>query len=469
MIQHLGKDELVGGTPGHKSSGPILLGFVIWLRSQHLLHKAYRKLPLSWRSGMSALLAKHIASSLRFPRTKTWERPLTEVESVLASVSAKPVSTAPGVNILGFVRGEFGLGESARMYARSLADANVPVTLFDVCGKSVVEGKVAESYASDELPYQACLIFVNPDRLSAVLDQIGEERLRGKHLIVCWFWELECIPETWLPAIERIDEIMVPSRFIGQALMRVTDKPLLHVPQPLCVPIDSGLKRVDFGLEEGKFIFFTAFDFNSDFERKNPLATILAFLHAFPRERDDVRLLVKSINGSGYPLEMARMVELASDDSRITIRDETIDRAHVVALQRCCDAFVSLHRAEGFGLVLAECMAMAKPVIATGWSGNMDFMNDCNSCLVGYQLVSAVSGQYGGGEKARWAEPDIDHAATYMRRLVDDPEFAAIIGSRAAADVRYSNAGSSAAFRIGERLKELGGLGQKITSAEGAV
>lgn len=142
------------------------------------------------------------------------------------------------------------------------------------------------------------------------------------------------------------------------------------------------------------------------------------------------------------------------------VRDEVIDRAHVHALQRCADVYVSLHRAEGFGLGLAECMAMGKPVIATGWSGNVDFMDQANSCLVGYRLVPVGDGEYPHPDGALWAEADVDEAAAHMRRLADDRGYAAGLGARAAQSVAARLSPQAAAAALIARLEagSVGGL-----------
>jgi glycosyltransferase involved in cell wall biosynthesis len=163
---------------------------------------------------------------------------------------------------------------------------------------------------------------------------------------------------------------------------------------------------------------------------------IAAFERAFPRGDEDVQLVVKSTNGAYYPAQLAELVEAAAGDARILIRDQVIDALHMRSLQRCCDAYVSLHRAEGFGLGLAECMAMGKPVVATAWSGNLDYMREENSCLVGVTLIPVLPHEYPNADGASWAQPDVSQAADWMRRLVFDTGFAERIGRQAALDVR---------------------------------
>jgi glycosyltransferase involved in cell wall biosynthesis len=188
-------------------------------------------------------------------------------------------------------------------------------------------------------------------------------------------------------------------------------------------------------LRADAFVVLVTFDFNSWLDRKNPFAVIEAFTRAFPPGREDVQLLVKSSNGYRHPEPFLRLLKAVADDPRIVVRDEVIDRHHIQALQRCSDAYVSLHRAEGFGLGLAESMRLGKPVVATAWSGNVDFMNEGNSLLVEYDLVPLKAGQYSHTQGQRWAEASIEQAATCMRLLVDEVGLAERIGKRARKDI----------------------------------
>jgi len=168
-----------------------------------------------------------------------------------------------------------------------------------------------------------------------------------------------------------------------------------------------------------------------------------------------VQLLLKTSNGYRHLPWLNAVLDAAGGDDRILLRDEVLDRAHMRALQRCCDAYVSLHRAEGFGLGLAECMADGKPVIATGWSGNMEFMDEECAALVGFRLVELTDADYPGGKTQRWAEPDIAQAAQWMRTFADDRALAAALGERGRVRVRASLSSRGAAESIAARLREI--------------
>lgn len=427
-----------------------------WLRGQDWLRRAYRALPRRVREGALELLTRRLRARTRFPRTAAWQAWQPRVRTPV--VRAQPAdANLPGVNILGYIHGQFGLAEAARGYARALLDHGVPVALrdIDLDLPHAWDDHALDAYIDNTVPHPVSILFVNPDFQERALQDIGRARLEGRYLIACWFWELETLPAAWMPALAQVDEVLVATAFVEQAVMRVTDKPVLRVPMPLGTIEDSGLQRADFGLPEDAFVFLVTFDFSSRMERKNPAAAIQAFRAAFPPERRDVRLLVKSSNGYRFPHWIKQIFDLAHGDDRIILRDDVIDRAHLNALQRCCDAYVSLHRAEGFGMGLAECMAIGKPVIATAWSGNMEFMDRASAALVDYTLVPVREGEYPGGEGQRWADADVAQAATWMRRLADDRAAAAALGEAGRQHVQAVLSAEAAATHIIERLDDL--------------
>lgn len=433
-----------------------LMSLPAWIRRQPWLKAVYRHFPLSVRLKMSEALAERARAQLRFKRTANWQRGARRPGPIGTNACAD-YTTAIGVNIFAYARGQFGLAEGARLYARALLAEGYPVAIHNIAIDMPhgMNDNSLDAHVGEETPYGVNLIFVNPDFLAEAIASIGRERLGDRYLIACWFWELEVFPEAWLPALALVDEIMVSTCFIEKAVGRVTNKPVWRVPLPVGEATDSGLMRADFGFDDDAFIFLSSFDFNSFLTRKNPLAVIKAFQLAFADGEPDVRLLIKSSNGHRHPAKLQELLAAASGDQRVIVRDEVIDRSDIQALQRCVNAYVSLHRAEGFGLGLAECMRLGKPVIATAWSGNMDFMTDANSCLVDYNLVPLHEGEYLHCDGQHWAEPSVSHAAEQMRRIVDDGDFAARIGARAAQDIRDSLSPQVAAQQIIQRLEAL--------------
>jgi glycosyltransferase involved in cell wall biosynthesis len=436
------------------AAGVGLLNLSAWVRRQPWLKAIYRLFPTALRHRTLQSMVEHVSEQLKFKRTPNWER---------GSLPHKPIATScqdayadgAGVNIFAYTSGQFGLAEGARLYARALLEEGYPVAIYNIdidVPHSMADFSL-DAYLGGETSHAVNLIFVNPDHLDQAMTHIGRERLGNRYTIACWFWELEKFPDEWRHALDCVDEVMVSTSFIRTAVAKVTDKPVWSVPLPVGETLDSGLARGDFGLDDDDFIFLNTFDFNSSSARKNPTAAIEAFRLAFSDGQSNVKLLIKSSNGNRNPEKLRALLNSAGADKRIIVRDDIIDRSDLGALQRCADAYISLHRAEGFGLGLAECMRMGKPVIATAWSGNMDFMTPTNSCLVDYQLVAVGDGEYLHHAGQRWAEPNVDHAAGFMRRLVEDAAFAARVGAQAALDIRSKLSPRTAAKEMIRRIE----------------
>jgi glycosyltransferase involved in cell wall biosynthesis len=225
-----------------------------------------------------------------------------------------------------------------------------------------------------------------------------------------------------------------------------------------------GASRKELGLPEDACIFFFHFDSFSTFARKNPWAVIRAFRRAFASEERSgpVRLVMKTIHLSRTPAAAGERLRRELQDAGGILIDEELSAEDMGSLINRCDVYVSLHRSEGFGLGIAEAMLAGRPAIATAYSGNLEFMNQQNSCLVGYRLrpvddseISYNPGMdvvYEAGQL--WAEPDIGQAARWMRWLYENPAERARIGSAASRTIstRYSSAaaGAAAATRLAE-------------------
>ncbi len=362
-------------------------------------------------------------------------------------------SLGPGVNLYGYMRAEFGLGQSARRYASALLRAGYPVALNDAnieiphaSGDRSLAGLVG-----DQAPYPVNLVFVNPDHFVELLPRLR----RDTYTIGFWFWELDTVPEAWKEALSCVDEVWVSTEFVAQAFRRATGKPVVRIPHPVDVERTQGLHRACFDLDENAFVFLCSFDFNSSIHRKNPYAVVDAFKLAFPDRGRAVQLLIKTSNGHRHLEALELLREHAEDDSRILIRDQILQNFTVTALQKAADAYVSLHRAEGLGLGMAESMALGKAVIGTAWSGNLDFMTEENSCLVPYRLIPVQDQQYLHAREARWAQADVQAAANWMVRLAGSAELVRKKGQAAQRDVMASMNQQTAAAAMIARLRHL--------------
>ncbi len=355
--------------------------------------------------------------------SRTWQRRHMYATGEAIPVVRRPKT--PGITLVGYVQGDFGVAQNLRAAAASLAAAEYPFDVFEVdTGGAYSESDTALSHlVVDSSTNSIQLYCVNPDQMRRVSDQLGTERTAGSYRIGYWFWELANFPTDWLHAFDFVDEVWAPSRFIYENLVKVSPKPVVYMPVAVDFSIQGSYTRTGYHLPEDKFLFLFSYDFHSFSQRKNPEAVIAAFLQAFPPGEAGVGLVVKTVYGEKHPDMYLKLLELAQEDPRIQVINRVISRDEMYGLIEACDCYVSMHRAEGFGLGLAESMLLGKPVIGTGYSGNRDFMNTENSCLVDYRMVPVPRDAYPYWDGQEWAEPDVEQAAGYMKRLYKDEEY----------------------------------------------
>ncbi|MEP7181739.1 MAG: SEC-C metal-binding domain-containing protein [Betaproteobacteria bacterium] len=364
-----------------------------------------------------------------------------------------------GVDLVGFAFGEFGLGENLRAFAMACIDGGIPFGVKDVDMrlKTRQADRSIAVHIEDALTHRCAVFCLNPDMMKPIRGLVLDGAAAGRYNVGYWFWELEQVPREWRFALDDVDEIWVATEFVADAMRGATPKPVVKIPTPIKVTLSRPYTRAEFGLPDGRFLFLFSFDFNSFSARKNPEGGIAAFKRAFGPARRSVGLVIKSINGAGNPEKMRALRDLIGGDTRIAIVDGFMSRDQVSGLQSVVDAYVSLHRAEGLGLGLAESMYQGKPVIGTRYSGNLEFMDDDNSCLVDCTLVPIRKGEYlYDDERFRWADPDVGQAARWMQRLVDDAGFRTRIAARGRHDIRTRFTHANAAALMRHRLSELG-------------
>jgi glycosyltransferase involved in cell wall biosynthesis len=328
------------------------------------------------------------------------------------------------VVVAGFLGSGTGLGEAARQMLRAFQDTGIKALPANVSRFAVMEDFEAGSLWPEEAcPGGTVLFHVNPDLLNLMIYAIGYRRLQQRKIIGCWVWELDVVPPSWIRALRYVDEVWVPSHFIANAVRKAApDKPVHVVPYPMdIVNVPTAPSRDPLPEFTGRTIVFYMYDVRSTHARKNPEAVIKAFRRA--TEGDDNSVLVIKVHGDrAWPESVARLRQAAAGRANIHILQKTFLPDDMRNLMARVDIVMSLHRSEGFGFLMAEAMAAAKPVIATGWSSNLDFMTPECSILVDVKLVPITDPQnvynrYG----ALWAEPDIEQAASALRRLLHDP------------------------------------------------
>lgn len=363
-----------------------------------------------------------------------------------------------GANLIGYARGEFGMGEHVRMVARSFDKAKVPFTIIDYeekGGHGNRDGSV-DRWISTEPEYKVNLFHINADLFPKLFFDFDPQFFANRINIGYWAWELAKCPSEFELALNMVDEIWAISDFGREAFAQRSPVPVIKMPLAVSVPeLARQYDKRYFGIAEDEFVFLFSFDSASYLERKNPLGVVRAFKAAFPIGQKKVRLILKTMNvPTDNPLWNTLSHE-AKCDPRIQVLTSRLTRDEVLGLNSVCDAFVSLHRSEGFGRCLAESMWMGKPVITTNYSGSLDFAHEGTACVVDYQLVPVQEGAYPCWKGQVWADPDIEHASWLMRRLVTDHSFRDYIARAGQAFIKHNFSEKSVGERYAKRLDEI--------------
>jgi glycosyltransferase involved in cell wall biosynthesis/SAM-dependent methyltransferase len=371
-----------------------------------------------------------------------------------------------GVNVAGYFASEKGVGEAARATVRGLQAACIPHAVNTLMDEYSANGEPTAGEADDN-PYAVNLLQLNADTVPWFAET-RRDYLRGRYNVGFWFWELSQFPEQeWRESFGHLDEVWTATTFALDAITRASPVPVVRI--PLAIPErlpTADRSRSHFGLPDDRFVFLFVFDFMSITGRKNPFGLVEAFRRAF-RKGDPVTLVLKCTGGEprqlramGESPDVVRALAEAADDLDVRVMTDVLPREDLNALIGLADSYVSLHRSEGFGLTLAEAMSLGKPVIATGYSGNTDFMTASNSFLVRYELVE-LDRDHGPYRKGCvWAEPDLGHAAELMRHVFENPDAARAVGRRARRDVLRAFHPQVVGGMIRERLLRLADLGK---------
>lgn len=341
----------------------------------------------------------------------------------------------PGVDVVGFFNGEFGLAEAGRLLVRSLRSVNYPVSTILT---AVPHHRNQHPFPIDQVwQYETAIVSVNSGELPGVYQQFGIDTFRQRYVIGQWFWELEEFPKEYHASYPYVNELWAPTKFIQESLSKYAPEnvKVVRMPLPLLSPeVDTSIERSVFNIDNDRFMFLFTFDFCSSTARKNPQAVIKAFKQAF-KENEGPILVIKSVNDHVFPGALINLKFYAEGRKDIIFFNNHFDHSMVSALRNLCNCYVSLHRSEGLGLTISEAMCLGKPVIATGYSGNMDFMTEDNSIPISWEYTFSdhTATPYNAG--LRWAEPNINEAADAMRFVYSNEETAKKLGERAKNDM----------------------------------
>jgi glycosyltransferase involved in cell wall biosynthesis len=359
-----------------------------------LAHRAWRLLPEDWRrAGM------------------------TQAAAMIAPRPGPPPAHSRGVVVAGDHDGHYGIAESGRVIRRALGQLGLDRGTMAFGLPSVVPTHLSP------LPEGAAVIAVlNAPLLPVAGARLPRPLLRGRRMIGMWVWELPVVPPDWRIGAKFVHDVWAPSRFCADAFEAVAPGRVHVVPYPIAaVPLAPPLgNRAHFGLPADRFTVLCAFNLASSFTRKNPLAAIAAFRAAFGGSSNAL-LVLKVTGAASHATDLARIHAAIGGAGNIRLITGDLPEAALNGLLAASDVILSLHRAEGFGLIPATGALLGKPVIATGWSGNLDFMAPKSSALISYKLVPVVD-EYGvyNLRGAHWAEPDVEDAAAWLKRLYDD-------------------------------------------------
>jgi glycosyltransferase involved in cell wall biosynthesis len=358
----------------------------------------------------------------------------------------------PGVNVVGYLSSERGVGEAARQVVTALEASGIATAEIDAPAEPREIERKLPGLGSAEHPYDFNLLCINADMLPTIAAALGPHFFQGRRSAGLWFWEVSEFPEQWHAAFKNLDEVWVASEFIADALRPVAPIPVRTMRVPVTPAEPAPMSRAELGLPED-FTFLFVFDYRSVFRRKNPLGLVDAFSRAFAPGAGPA-LVIKSIYGEQFPRQRQELADAVAAHPDIHLIEENVSAAAKNAMVASCDCYVSLHRSEGLGLTMAEAMYFGKPVIATAYSGNLDFMTAENSFLVPAAPTAIGPDANPYPADGEWADPDLDHAAALLREVYEDGAASAERGARAAADIRLTHSPAAAAAWIEARLAE---------------
>ncbi|MGO1120658.1 glycosyltransferase [Rhodovibrionaceae bacterium A322] len=321
-----------------------------------------------------------------------------------------------------------GLGRNAEVSKEAFTAAGItPVPIFADKAPFVPEAQAVEEGTQTDRPI--VLFHTNANRFPRDLMHLPLDLQKRAYRIGFFLWEASELPADNKLALDLVDEIWVPSRYLQKIFSRYTDKPVHLVGKGLFLPPPvPKFNRQELGLEEDDFVFLNISNFDSSLVRKNPLGAVEAFQAAFPDD-PKVKLVLKTLNvaedhWSNLDKHWQQVVHLAKSDPRVVILDRHLPDSGYWGLLRSCDAFISLHRSEGFGYGLVDALQLGKPVVVSDYSGSQDFCSAETASLVPVTEVFVPEGALPGLARngAKWGDPDLTVAAQQLRNLRENAD-----------------------------------------------
>ncbi len=330
------------------------------------------------------------------------------------------VADLKGVNIVGYHSKSLGLGAEVRRIASAIEVAGLPVNRVEGRMASSIDDR-SRSVARIRSDFTSVILAIAADQLMNEMLGLGLENFVDKYRIGFWYWELEGLTPTMQRSLNHVDELWVGSEWLEEVFRSQTDKEVFRIPMTRPIAPPNLLSRDQLGIPKDKFVFLTTFDYLSVIARKNPIAAVEAFQRAFPKPSRAI-LIVKSQNGHLMQSDRKVVEVAAGGRSDILFIDQPVDELVQWSLIAASNVLVSLHRSEGLGLHILESMALGKPVIYTDYSAPSYFLNLENSMPVDYRRIPVAGGKGVYPDGFVWADPDLDHAANWMRMSAEDEQ-----------------------------------------------
>lgn len=368
-----------------------------------------------------------------------------------------------GINLVGDLRVDIGLGEATRLIIQATQHGRYPIAYTEVAAPLTARTQHLPSDTTQGTPYDFTLIHANPSEFIQALESLPSTLLQQSYRAAFWYWELPKFPAQWHYLFDFVDEIWVASRFTQEIIAKVSPVPVMQIPLPIVVQAQF-VSRSDYDLPDNRFVFLYSFSPTSTIGRKNPFAVIEAYRKVFLNEAHTPLLVIKTHHlDTLYGEKVATPLRQEITSVGGILIEDNLSRQDMTNLLSLSDCYISLHRSEGFGLGIAESMALGKPVIATAYSGNMDYMTPSNSYPVRYNLreitiedhqyYPEMSQVYEIGQL--WAEPDIEHASQLMRHVFEHQDEAHKIGQQAQVDIQRDYSLTATAQAIQQHLNDV--------------
>jgi glycosyltransferase involved in cell wall biosynthesis len=424
------------------------------------------------RTDLQQAFSAHDAASMRhwLVHHGAHEHQLSPINSdgllIAEPIALQPWKQRPfGVNLFGYASEALGIGEDLRTVHTALSSAGIPVQVVDIPRQHSSDALRQEARSTpDQLaPYAFNIVCLTAEEHARVLLELGEAVFAERFTIGYWPWELSQWPKPWQPLLRLADEIWASSQHTHGALQTALgERPspslyLLPLPLERLQPVSASDRahwRSHFQLPQGAPLVICSFDGRSSYARKNPWAAIDAFQAATAPD-GPARLVIKTMHAGLAEQQWDQLQARVAADPRLLLIDGVLPRDALLGLYGCCDVLLSLHRAEGYGRVLAEALLLGLDVIATNYSGNCDFCIGPRAHPVGYTLIPLLPDEYPHGSGQVWAEPDPAAAIAQLQQVLRQRAGQSIQPPERSAPYQHLFSPEAIGPRYAERLHQL--------------